>query len=409
MKRETMQVLLHCYYPEWDASMSRARTELGFSFSLSPEECWDWFATGKHAEVSRRSRTEVERLGLPAEPGWYGGLVQYWVCCFYSDYKSARAADLEAIKGPPYLVLGCPSTTLGDDWKTSIDEARSGLLAKHQFADLYDLAGWFWEGKGSIEVGAKALEVMRGMGLPESYAMAWLCCFLPDGTKYMASRSAPVLDRFPQFAHWREFRCSGQRADRRPRAYPYVVDWAEGADKKYRESTTMWDLTERGMDLGCTIDASRNIQMSLTWHPELVGLDDLRMGVKSAQRYYRDRLRSKGQATPLQGLVDGFAQRAKAGVPGQRVMAVRALFASGEATFEQLLREEALTPEVQNRYREYAAACGKTSAQRQPSLRRIRQLRKEVYNRVRWWLAETGLSPRVERHPRWWKEVLPDP
>jgi hypothetical protein len=77
MKRDTLQNLLHNYYPDWDASVLKARAEMGFSFSLSPKECWDWFVAGKHMEVRQRSRSEVEALGLPAEPGWFGGLAQY--------------------------------------------------------------------------------------------------------------------------------------------------------------------------------------------------------------------------------------------------------------------------------------------------------------------------------------------
>lgn len=409
MRRETIQNLLHKYYPEWDASVLRARIELGFSFSLSPEQCWDWFVGSKHTEVRQRSRSEVEALKLPVESGLYGGLVQYWVCCFYSDYKPTGVVDLKAIKGPPYLVLGCPSSGVGEEWKLSIDKARSELVAEHQFADLYDLAGWFWLGKGAIEVGERALRTVGALGLPESHAMAWLCCFLPNGTKYMAPRSVPVLDRFPQFADWNHFRCSSQPVDSRPRAYPFVVDWAEGADEEYRESTTMWDLTERGMDLGSIIDAAGNIRMSLTWHPDLVGLEDLRMGVAFAQRYYRQTLRTKDHPAPLQKLVDEFGQRAKAGLPEDRVLAAQARYAKSEATFEQLLREEALTPDVQDRYKGYLASCGKNSALRESSLTKIKLLRKEVYDRVRWWLAGTGPIPKVQRRPPWWKEVLPDP
>lgn len=171
----------------------------------------------------------------------------------------------------------------------------------------------------------------------------------------------------------------------------------------------MSDLTERGMDLGSITDAAGNVEMSLTWHPEVVGLKDLRKAVEFAQRYYHDRLKHKDQPSPLQRLVDRFAQRAKVGLPEDRVLAAQTRYAEGEATFEQLLCEEALTPEVQDRYKEYAAGCGKESAQRESSLRAIKALRKEVYDRVRSWLVETGLSTNVQRKPPWWKEVLPDP
>ena len=193
MNRQTIQNLLHRYFPEWDASVLRVRTELGFSFSLSPRECWDWFATGKHMEVRQRSRSEVEALKLPAESSWYGDLTQYWVCCFYSDYKATGVVNVKAIKGPPFLVLSCPSSTLGDDWRISIDKARSELVAKCELPNLTELGGWFRLHDGATEAGKRALDAVKALGLPESYAMAWLCCFLPDGTKYMAPRSAPVL------------------------------------------------------------------------------------------------------------------------------------------------------------------------------------------------------------------------
>ena len=48
MKKETLQNLFHQFFPEWDESLSESRKELGFSFSLSAQERWDWFADGRH-------------------------------------------------------------------------------------------------------------------------------------------------------------------------------------------------------------------------------------------------------------------------------------------------------------------------------------------------------------------------
>ena len=183
MKKETLQNLLHRYFPEWDESVAEARSKLGFSIAFSPEERWDWFATGKHQEVQGQACEHTKRLRLPDE------LSQYWVCCFYSDYKSSTGVlDYSAVKGPPFLVLPCPESTFGEAWKVSIEKARSQLMEKHGLHDAGALTNWFWNLKGAGEVGPFALEAVRQFGLAESYAMAWICCFLPKGTNGCAGR-----------------------------------------------------------------------------------------------------------------------------------------------------------------------------------------------------------------------------
>ena len=125
----------------------------------------------------------------------------------------------------------------------------------------------------------------------------------------MANRAMPVLERFPHFVDWRQFICTGQYERRRIRVYPFVIDWAEGADKKFYESTTIWDLHERGMNLGIESDSIGNITMILSWRPELVGIDELKKAVEYAQRYRHNLPRLKQQTTPLRTLIGQFRDR----------------------------------------------------------------------------------------------------
>jgi hypothetical protein len=71
MRKETLQNLLHQFFPEWDESVLKNRKELGFSFDLDERQCWDWFASGNHTDVRQLTRREMENLRLPAQLAEY--------------------------------------------------------------------------------------------------------------------------------------------------------------------------------------------------------------------------------------------------------------------------------------------------------------------------------------------------
>jgi len=100
MKKETLQNLLHGLFPGWDESVLENREELGFSFSFSVQERWDWFADDRHSEIRKRAHQEMKVLKLSDE------LAEYWLCCFYSNYRQPnRMTDLPAIRGPPFTPI----------------------------------------------------------------------------------------------------------------------------------------------------------------------------------------------------------------------------------------------------------------------------------------------------------------
>lgn len=403
MKKETLQNLLHTYFPDWDMSINQARNKLGFSFNFNGQQKWKWFVTGRHTEVRKYAEQEINNLHLPGE------MTVYWVCCFYSDYQQHDGINsLTEVKGPPFLEFPCPSSTLSGAWKDSIEKSRDKLMNKYNLRADDDLVGWYWDLKGANELGSIALEEVRGLKLADYYAMAWVCCFLPQGAKWMSNRSVSILERFPQFTDRRQFICSSENPRRRVRAYPFVIDWVEGADAKYRSVTTMWDLQERGIEFGMESDPSGNVRVSLSWRPELVRINELRQAVEYTQRYYRKRMKST-QSTPLHHLVSQFIHRAKVIPVDQRKKSAQVHYTSGDVTFEQLLCEEALRPDVQNRYKEYSTVYHKSSARAGSSLRKIRRLRKEVYDRVRAWLVNSGKMPKLARDSTWWTDVLPQP
>lgn len=403
MKKGTLQSLLHWFYPHWDESVCAGREELSFSFVSSGQKRWEWLAAGKHVDVLRLASQEMAALGLPGEFG------QYWVCCFYSDYQPENgAADLAAIKGPPFLEVACPSSFVGEEWAASIERVRSELLSRHALEGEGELIRWFWDVEVASEVGRVALQEMKNLGLPREYAMAWICCFLPEGAKWMADRAVTILERFPQFVHWGQFVCTGQGKKGRVRAFPFGIDWSEGADEKYQGRTTMWDLQERGMALNTQSDPQGNIRMTLSWQPETVRTDEWRRAVEYAQRYYHDRL-EPAQRTPLRDLTELFTNRAKMVSVSQRKESAMARYKSGEATLEQLLSEEALRPDTQRQYAHFKQLCHESSAERTWALEQIRLLRKRTYDRGRSWLAGVGKRTRLAKHPPWWEDVLPNP
>ena len=314
--------------------------------------------------------------------------------------------DLTAVKGPPFLEILCPSSIVGEKWTQSLNKAKSELMSKYGLKMDTDIIVWFSSPEASSEVGSTALNEVKNLNLPESYAIAWVCCFLPQGAKWMVESVLPIQEHFPQLAGWRQFICSGQHQPRRVRAYPFLIDWSEGADKKYRKSTTMWDLQDRGIDLATETDSLGNMRMKLSWRPEVVRVNELRQAVEYAQRYYHERLRP-AHKSPLHTLTEQFIHKAKVMPADQRKLSAHLRFNSGEATFEQLLCEEALTPEVQNEYKKYSLLYQKSPASMKTALKEIRLLRKKVYDKVRAWLLDSNQLPKVERHPSWWSEVLP--
>ena len=170
----------------------------------------------------------------------------------------------------------------------------------------------------------------------------------------------------------------------------------------------MWDLQERGIALSPETDSIGNIIMNLSWRPELVQVNELMQAVEYAQRYYHERLRPRHKS-PLRTLTEQFIHKAKVIPTDQRKLSASHRFTSGETTFEQLLCEEALTPEVQNEYQKYSSLYQKSPANMKTALKEIRFLRKKVYDRVRGWLLGSNQVPKVERRPSWWSEVLPKP
>ena len=214
-------------------------------------------------------------------------MADYWACCFYSDYRLPNGlVDPALIKGPPFLEFPCPSSFLGEDWTASVAKTRLSLMSKHKLKSDADLIGWFADIEAATEVGAVAIDEVRVLNLPESYAMGWVCCFLPDGAKWMANRAVSVLTRFPHFADRRQFRCSREPQRSRVRASPFTIDWSQGANEKFRKAPALWDLKERGIELTLEEDGSGNMRMSLSWRPELVRIDELRKAAEYAHRYY---------------------------------------------------------------------------------------------------------------------------
>jgi len=65
------------------------------------------------------------------------------------------------------------------------------------------------------------------------------------------------------------------------------------------------------MNLGIESGSIGNITMTLSWRPELVGIDELRKAVEYAQGYRHNLPRLKQQTTPLRTLIGQFGDRAK--------------------------------------------------------------------------------------------------
>ncbi len=80
-------------------------------------------------------------------------------------------------------------------------------------------------------------------------------------------------------------------------------------------------------------------------------------------------------------------------------------YSSGQTSFEQLLVEEMLQPEMQEEWRRYSDSVKSPVARD----KKRRALAKRVYDRVRKNLAAVGPTPRLQRDSvPWYQGLFPD-
>jgi hypothetical protein len=180
MRKQSIQNLVH-RQPGWEASIEEARKALGYRHDLEAAECWQWYAGAKHAQVRAASEKAVNDLQAPP------ALVHYWQRCFYADYQPDDTRSYASILSPPFLVIPCPGVSLGRRWQKSLDKGKR-LWRRHDLGHAGPIISWLrWEDH-ALEAGRTALAAVGELGLSAAYALPWLCCLLPEGTKWAAER-----------------------------------------------------------------------------------------------------------------------------------------------------------------------------------------------------------------------------
>jgi len=288
MASTALERVLHQKCPEWGDSVRTARSAVGFSFKLSDGEIWQWLVSGGHARVREVAVTEVRKLGVEE-------FYDYYLCCFYSDYElSSGTIDFEAIQGPPWISFSCPATAYNSKWQESIVSARMALHCKLGLAPAPDInavsgdfLSWFFYGGGADEAAKSALEHVNKLGMEDINSVLWVCCLLPPGAKYMVSRSAILLKRFPHLMEWNQLgaSCESNPVRRRVRAYPSHIDWNEGAPPP-----THLPILPQKSGIHYKIESGAKMTLGIAWDPLIATSQaDLCEAVRALQRYYEYR------------------------------------------------------------------------------------------------------------------------
>jgi len=288
MADTTLERVLHQKCPEWDNSIRAARSACGFSFKLSDGEIWEWLVSGGHARVRKVATTEVQKLRVEE-------FYEYYLCCFYSDYElSGGTIDFEAIQGPPWVSFSCPVATHSSKWRESIENAQAALYSKLGLAPPQDskavsgeFLSWFFYNGGANEVAELALEHMGKLGMEDINSVLWVCCLLPPGAKYMVSKSAILLERFPYLMEWDQFGalCESNPIRRRVRAYPSHIDWNEGVPPP-----TDLPILPQKAGIQYKIERGSKTILGITWDPLVVSSEaDLCEAMRALHRHYKYR------------------------------------------------------------------------------------------------------------------------
>ena len=287
MAEIALERVLHYKYPEWGDSVRSARSEAVFSFELREHELWEWLVSGGHEKVKEIADREVKKLGVEE-------FIDYYLCCFYSDYeRSGGTIDFKEIKGPPWVELECPATKFRADWQQSIQNARESIDRKLGQKDglssgkiSREFLSWYFEGGGADVVAELAMNEVQRLGMEAVNSLLWICCLSPTEVYRMVDRSGLLYDRFPQFMDWDRFalKCPNREVRRRFRAYPGGIDWSEGASPLGNFPV----LPERpGINYQIASDASSRLILNMSWDPLIVTSEkELAAATRDLQRYY---------------------------------------------------------------------------------------------------------------------------
>ncbi len=368
---ETLERLLFSR-SEWSDSLHGGRSQLGFSPDFTGAELQQWEINHGYREVLEASLTEVKKQGLPP----YFAL--YWAICFYADWEKG----LDRIVWP-------------SGWPAEAETEIASLIA-HAI------------GLRSTDNTPKAMAVwgftLREEGrvyppYPFIMSIPPLFTIINGRTKEVVSSRTEVL----VVSNVREinsrFYC--RLCDTKDGLQPgFVVEipdefrnkelldlayWLTFRLKLYTKSLTVW--TKAG-DKGITADYSIRF-----WG--YVRKGDSGESLKNVSGL-RDTVIEHGPRR-LSKLIHCGKVRPTYKNPGIRRSLER--YAAGQASFEDLLREELFSPEVQLQLGSELESCRSMSRQKEIE----RKWRKLVYRRVRRRLERNGCKPPSPARD-WWLE-----
>jgi len=371
MLPETLERLLF-NRPEWPDSLRRAQFQLGFSPDFATAELEDWEAKHGYREVLEIALTEVERQKLPP----YFAL--YWTICFYANWErgldkivwpSSWPAEAEmevASRVATAIGLSCTDDTPKQMVVWGLASGEKGkVYPPYPFILSIPPLFTFIDGYTKKPISSKT-EVLSVHNVREINSRFYCrLCDTKDGLQ--PSFIVEIPDEFRneellELAYWLSFRL-----------------------KLYTKSATVW--TKAG-DQDITADYSirlRGYVHKVSKGVSLTSVPDLK---KIVVEHGPKRLRSyiqRGKVRPT--------------YKSPRISQSLERYAAGEASFEDLLREEWFSTEVQSDLDFELNGCRDINKRGATE----RKWRKLIYRRVRRRLEKAGLKPPSPRWG-WWLE-----
>lgn len=361
--------------PDWPESIRRARSRLGFSPDFTGAELQHWEANRGYREVLEIALTEVKKQGLPP----YFAL--YWAICFYADWEKGLDKVVWPSIWPIEAEIEVASRIAG----------AVGLRCTDDTPKAMAVWGFMLGEKGKVYPPYPFI-----LSMPPLFSVINACTKkpIPSTTEVLiVSNIGEINSRF-------YCRLCDTKDELRPGFVVEIPDEFRNKEllelayrlsfrlKLYTKSLTVW--TQAGAK-GATADYSIRFWghvQKVSNGVSLKSVSDLRSVVmehgprRLGEHVHRGKVRPTYKSPKIRRDLERYA--------------------AGEASFEDLLREELFSQEVRPDLEFELKRCRDMS--RRGAIER--KWRKLVYRRVRRRLERAGFKPPSPTWGWWMKKVI---
>lgn len=372
MMPETLERLLF-NQPAWPDSLCHAQCRLGFSPDFAVAELQHWEAKYGYREVLEIGLTQVGKQGLPP----YFAL--YWTVCFYANWERGlykivwpshwpTEAELEvASRIASAIGLCCTDDTPKRTavWGFPLTE-KGKVYPPYPFVlSIPPLFTFYSNTKKPISSKTEVLSIHNIREINSRFYCR--LCDTKDGLR--PSFTVEIPDEFRN----EELLGLAYRLSFRLKLYTKSLTvWTQAGDKDITADygIRFWGYVHK-VSSGVSLSSVPDLKRIVTEHGPR----------RLSNRVHQGKVRQTDKSPEISRSLERYAAR--------------------QANFEDLLREEWFSHEVQSNLALELEACNNVSTQ----IRRERECRKRVYRRVRRRLEKAGFKPPAPKRG-WWQKIV---